>query len=755
MNPEYSRDIANNLINRSILITSLGLNGAIQDIDLSDLLLDKNSHDFTIRGLLDIKTPLDFIRGFASNLTSSLAKRKMISAENRKKIFQEILSEDCTTEKIKEQIGFCIKSLSAKGAKDQLTVIIVNGIEIVFLQEEYELILKELISLLQVYPDVRFIFNCDRSIINRERVQNSETIINEYIHIINLATKMSSEICETEIKRALPSASTEMIVAIKELSGGIPKFVKLLCDEINSLKDSFIGNQGDLPYKAADIFIHGPKSDIFEHWWSHLSHGEQLLILIALDEEQANESSPHSEAVNPIHVFELREAIRRRSGVDIDISPILRNLEYKGMLEDNAGYRFTSKLQETWLLSSFDQRDPLHREIAMRLLALAKSPTSYDIQILRNNIEPIVIPIIRKKHTIEDPIILHLSDIQFGKAHAFEDIPPEKYDSLLSSLITDIERNYNNDGIQIPNLIVISGDLADWGMPKEYKMAKKLLTGLLLGINGIRGHPPYLTEDNVVIIPGNHDITWALSDAGLMKQPDDSFIANDLYNYRFSPFREFFTGFYSGRRNISNDPDDDYAIYNFIDQFGLLIVGFNSCVQEDSKHHFGKISINAIRNAEGEINNQREKVRMPLNPIRCKMAVWHHNIGYSSASLDSLTDADDIINELKYFGYSICLFGHVHELEAFEIGPDSRTPLKLFGAGSLGVRSDQRPGSTLHGTYPLSYNIVSLNLSSNPNSVKVNVRQGFSKAGGVEWKPLACWPKNSGLFYEEPLSSHS
>jgi 3',5'-cyclic AMP phosphodiesterase CpdA len=107
------------------------------------------------------------------------------------------------------------------------------------------------------------------------------------------------------------------------------------------------------------------------------------------------------------------------------------------------------------------------------------------------------------KHEIT---ILHLSDLQFGKYHRFGRLgntqdPNEPYKSLLVRLTDDLETLKNEPGIR-PDLVVITGDIAEWGRPNEFDDA-------LLFLKELSQHLQ-ISLQQVLVVPGNHDIDRSL-----------------------------------------------------------------------------------------------------------------------------------------------------------------------------------------------------------------------------------------------------
>ena len=75
-------------------------------------------------------------------------------------------------------------------------------------------------------------------------------------------------------------------------------------------------------------------------------------------------------------------------------------------------------------------------------------------------------------HTANPITLLHISDMQFGKNHRFgrlDTLSPDKpFDALLVRLIDDLKALENDPGLK-PQLVICSGDLAEWGLKSEFE----------------------------------------------------------------------------------------------------------------------------------------------------------------------------------------------------------------------------------------------------------------------------------------------
>src|SRR3954447_15110694 len=82
--------------------------------------------------------------------------------------------------------------------------------------------------------------------------------------------------------------------------------------------------------------------------------------------------------------------------------------------------------------------------------------------------------------------ILHVSDMQFGKEHRFgtEGIAAgdRRYSSLAARLLQDVTWLREEHGVW-PDLVVASGDLAEWALPTEFGKVGEFLAEVAEGLN--------------------------------------------------------------------------------------------------------------------------------------------------------------------------------------------------------------------------------------------------------------------------------
>jgi len=321
--------------------------------------------------------------------------------------------------------------------------------------------------------------------------------------------------------------------------------------------------------------------------------------------------------------------------------------------------------------------------------------------------------------------ILHLSDLHFGT--------PDQANRWAGQLAEDLRQEL---GISHLDALILSGDIANKSTPEEYAAAK-------LFLDEFRQDFP-LNPDQIVIVPGNHDLNWELSkkaykltDIQEEDQPQEDYYIKESetvirlrdeeqYKQRFTYFNNFYEA-------IKGEPYpleyDQQGILHHIPEQNLLILGLNSAWQVD--HHYkSRASIHM-----GALSNSLTKIRRDSGTYESclKIAVWHHPL--DSAFEDRITDRG-FMERLAVNGFRLFLHGHIHKAETslypYDMSPNGR---KLDGicAGTFGAHTRElMPG------YPWQYNL----LKFYDNQLIVKTRRREEPNGA--WKPDARWLQGAG-----------
>ena len=180
--------------------------------------------------------------------------------------------------------------------------------------------------------------------------------------------------------------------------------------------------------------------------------------------------------------------------------------------------------------------------------------------------------------------ILHLSDVQFGRNHRFGRLalsaPDDQFDTLFARLRDDLDLLKREHELQ-PDLLIVTGDLAEWAMPKEFTDAAKLLTDLASHLQ--------LARHRVVIIPGNHDASRKSCEAHFNQCEADDQKPVPPFSPKWKQYLAMFQEFYRGQAGIRFTIEEPWTIFE-VGELNLVVAGLNSTMAEchdiklDEKH---------------------------------------------------------------------------------------------------------------------------------------------------------------------------
>ena len=298
--------------------------------------------------------------------------------------------------------------------------------------------------------------------------------------------------------------------------------------------------------------------------------------------------------------------------------------------------------------------------------------------------------------------ILHLSDLHRDPAN------PISNSVLIDSLERDRDR-YTcdaNNPVQSPDLVVVTGDIVQGvksGTPNADDVLRKQYDEATIFLGDLANRFLAGDRSRLVLVPGNHDVSddvfrRCLSPIDIQSRSSRMLIQElfsprslmrwswpefqfyeitdvDLYNLRFKAFADFYEEFYQGERQFSLDPTEQFDIFDY-PEFGVTIVGFCSCYNNDLLNRQGAIHPDCIGDAS-------TRLRRPEYQDRLRIAAWHHNTEGPPMQVDYMDP--EIIQNLIDCGISVGLHGHQHRPEfldtRFKHGPDRR--ITIVSSGTL------------------------------------------------------------------------
>lgn len=287
--------------------------------------------------------------------------------------------------------------------------------------------------------------------------------------------------------------------------------------------------------------------------------------------------------------------------------------------------------------------------------------------------------------------LLHLSDIQLQGSTEFE--------SLLRGLLGDLRNLRAGFGLK-PQVMIVSGDLAQRGLVSEFRLVKQFLSSIASELQ--------LPKDNIVIVPGNHDINWRDCKEEFKRNPAPSI----PYNPKWRKFAAFFSGFYGAKSKRQFTLEQPWTLFE-IDSLKMVFAGINSTWHEShlKEHHYGFIGDKQIDWFINELEHYREKSWF-------RVGVLHHNIDIADPSDDSFLKDYEAFKARFGKMLHLVLHGHTHQGAA----NNEFQGIPILSTGSPVVDKDARPEEV-----PKQYQVIQIW----PTHYRRWARA--SRHGGYEW----------------------
>ena len=272
--------------------------------------------------------------------------------------------------------------------------------------------------------------------------------------------------------------------------------------------------------------------------------------------------------------------------------------------------------------------------------------------------------------------LLHLSDPQFGKNHRFGNLaagdgPDATFDTLFERLRLDLE-DLKKDAV--PDLIAVSGDLAEWGTKGEFADA----LAFLVRLSECTGIP----RERIILVPGNHDINRSLCEAHFLQQKGEDEAPVPPYWPKWKHYAWLFEQFYGTSGGASFTEREPWTFYE-IEEYNLVVAALNSTISEShlDGDHFGHVG-------EAQLRCFAERLAEYAARGWFRIGVIHHNPERGAVQdEENLRDVDDLRRILAP-SLNLLLHGHTHESGAsYILGRNIPT----FSTGSAALKKEQRP----------------------------------------------------------------
>lgn len=279
--------------------------------------------------------------------------------------------------------------------------------------------------------------------------------------------------------------------------------------------------------------------------------------------------------------------------------------------------------------------------------------------------------------------ILHLSDMQFGINHRFGAENTE-VDALLSRLHDDLHELEKNDALK-PDLIILTGDLTEWGKNAEFEGLFKFVSGLSQKLN--------ISHKRIIMIPGNHDINRMKCQHYFEGCVEEGSEPQKPYWQKWEFFKRFFDKFYSDEPDIQFTEERPYSLFE-IEDLKIVVAGLNSTMKEShlEDDHYGWVGEEQLKWFKAKLEDYKQRGWF-------RIAAVHHNVQRGADCDDeNLKDGEDLKRLLKET-VNLVLHGHTHQADLAWL--TQKAP--ILATGSTGLKQAVRPEGV-----PNQYQLIQL-----------------------------------------------
>ena len=277
-----------------------------------------------------------------------------------------------------------------------------------------------------------------------------------------------------------------------------------------------------------------------------------------------------------------------------------------------------------------------------------------------------------------DPVrIVHFSDLQFdgrkpGAFHATD----------TQAALQKVQTRWSSP----PDLIALTGDIAEAGRPIEYDMAAAWISKLRDKLGG------GIHESVVLTVPGNHDVSWPLAVAPYVSAKDRAFVetamAVELSRYSIQPYRDF-------SRKVEPverwDNHRSYWVSGAYRRVGVILFGINSSEELDRNGlPTRRLTDTTIANLFDDLHRLRRDA-----PEALVVGLMHHPLAHSD---EPIVNADAFRRALSAeIGSIVLLTGHVHTQGADLISSANMPRILQIGSSTFTLEARKRPEESLRG----------------------------------------------------------
>lgn len=278
--------------------------------------------------------------------------------------------------------------------------------------------------------------------------------------------------------------------------------------------------------------------------------------------------------------------------------------------------------------------------------------------------------------------IVFISDIHYCEditKSQFQENDDNEYYQKWENCIANIEKKQD---VKVKYL-VISGDLVETAKRKEYKVLGKILGKFCSKFQ--------ILKENILLIPGNHDINRSNLETYCDKNDIEESKASTLYEEKLENYINFYKEF-----KEKDDFDASNAILDSIkiEEEGVLILGLNSLVKESCLTHVGYVDVQKLNKEIEEYLKDEKNI----------FVVTHHSFtDTGNREMATIENAETLKDALGIKDVNTFIYGHHHTSESKKdvIGEQEDT-LRYIEIGSIGKILSNNNGESYNNRFTIA-----------------------------------------------------
>ncbi len=271
-------------------------------------------------------------------------------------------------------------------------------------------------------------------------------------------------------------------------------------------------------------------------------------------------------------------------------------------------------------------------------------------------------------------LLLHISDFHLGRLNRHTGS-----NTYFAKIFDEIKNKLRDKNIKFSdiNLVIFTGDFTSEASETDFSHAKSFVKEVLYRD---------FDKDQLIIIPGNHDLEWIREVGKIHPKRFNSFL-NFKKELELTNERVF-------DENYLNNPH----FIRTLDNFDTRILGLNSClyncydIDRNNPNDFKKSVYNNNSKQNTDINyNQLLAIldeEDAYQQYNYKIALMHHPPTSINVENENLEKSFKVINELYGYGFTLILHGHSHASSSHKYDETL-----TIGAGPLFARKMDRDDS--------------------------------------------------------------